>query len=52
MVAQVAFQFLQKIFAGRAIFSALSGIRVNSIEIVAADEKVAGKTAAIVERVA
>ena len=52
MIAQIAFQFLQKIFAGRTIFSALCRVGINSVEIVAADEKIARETAAVVERIA
>src|SRR5439155_24654891 len=47
VIAQIAFQLLQKIFASGAIFSALRGIRVNSIEIIASDEKIARETSAV-----
>src|SRR5437667_2714551 len=52
MLPQIIFQLAQKIFASRAIFRALRGIRVNPIKIIASDEKIAGKTAAILERIA
>ena len=52
MIAQITFQLLQKFFACCAIFCALRGIRVNPIEIVTADKKITGETAAIFERVA
>src|SRR6266404_9621399 len=37
--AQISFELAQEIFARGAIFCALRGIRVNSIEIVTSDEK-------------
>ena len=52
MFAQVTFKLLQKILAGGAIFSALRGIRVNSIEIVTPDEKITCETAAVFKRIA
>src|SRR4029077_16706731 len=42
MFAQIRFQLLQKFFASGAIFRALGWVRVNPIEIVTADKKVAG----------
>ncbi len=51
MFAQITFQLTDEIFAGGAIFGALRGIRVNSIEIVTSDEQIAGETAAILERI-
>jgi len=52
MFAQITFQLLQEIFARDAVFRALRGIWVNSIEIVTSDEKIAGETAAVLERIA
>src|SRR5881227_118753 len=52
MFAQITFQLLQKIFACGTIFSALRRIRINPIEIVTADKKVAGETAAVFEWIA
>ena len=52
MFAQVTFKLLQKILAGGAIFSALRGIRINSIEIVTPDEKITCETAAVFKRIA
>src|SRR5206468_6216940 len=52
MLAQITFQLLQKFFACCSIFSALRRIRVNPIEIVTADKKVAGETATVLERIA
>src|SRR6266550_7563701 len=52
VVAQISFQLLQKFFASGAIFRALRRIRVNPIEIVATNKKVAGETAAVLERIA
>src|SRR4030095_12616995 len=51
MFAQITFQLLQKFFASCAIFSALRRIRVNPIEIVTADKKIAGATASLLERI-
>src|SRR2546421_10009095 len=51
MFAQISFKLAQKFFASGAIFCALRGIRVNSIEIVAADIQLDGETAAVVERI-
>src|SRR6266581_4062094 len=42
----------QKIFAGGAIFGTLRRPGINSIEIVASDEKIARKTAAVIEWIA
>src|SRR6266487_4074594 len=52
MIAQIALQPAQKIFARRAVFGALRRPWVNSVEIVATDEKIARKTTAIIQRVA
>src|SRR5947208_7948540 len=52
VVTQISFQLLQKFFASAAIFRALPSIRVNPIEIVATNKKVAGETAAVLERIA
>src|SRR5207249_11190199 len=52
VVAQISFQLLQKFFASGEIFRALRRIRVNPIEIVATNKKVAGETAAVLERIA
>src|SRR5439155_24262492 len=52
VIAQIAFQLPQKIFAGRAIFCALCRVRINPIEIVAPDEKIARESAAVLERIA
>src|SRR6266487_2741372 len=52
MFAQITFELAQEIFARSAVFRALRGIRVNSIEIVTSDEKVASETAAVLERIA
>ena len=52
MFAQISFKLAQKLFASVAILGALCRIRIDSIEIVAADEQVAGETAAVVERIA
>src|SRR5215475_8146679 len=52
VLTQVTFQPLQKFFASCAIFCALRRIRVNPIEIVAADKQIAGETATVLEGVA
>src|SRR6266568_473830 len=52
MIAQITLQPPQKIFARRAVVGALRRPGVNSVEIVATDEKIARKTAAIIQRVA
>src|SRR5206468_1680489 len=52
VITQITFQLLQKIFAGGAIFDALRWIRINSVEIVAANKKVAGKAAAVLQWIA
>src|ERR1043166_7359801 len=51
-VAQVIFELGQKIRARLSIFSALLRPGEDPVEIVATDEKVAGETAALVERIA
>ena len=52
MFAQITFKFAEEIFARGAIFRALRGIGINSIEIITSDEKIAGETAAVLERIA
>ena len=52
MFAQISFEFVEKIFTGGAILRALRRPRVNSIEVVSPDEKIAGETAAIIQRIA
>src|SRR5882724_13268359 len=52
MFAQISVQLAQEIFACGAIFRALRRIRVNSIEIITSDEKIAGETATVLERIA
>ena len=52
MFAQISFQLAQKVFAGGAIFRALHGVRKDSSEIVTSDEKVAGETAPVLQRIA
>src|SRR5437667_2688807 len=52
MFTQVVFDLAQEIFARGTIFRTLRGIRIDSIEIVTPDEKIAGKTAAVLERIA
>ena len=52
MLAQIGFNLFQKLGAGRAIFFGLRRIRVDPVEIVATDKKVARKTAAVVQRIA
>src|SRR5438093_2688751 len=52
MFTQITFKLAQKLFASGAILGALRGIRVNSIEIVSPNKKVAGETPAVFERIA
>src|SRR5207244_8911062 len=52
MIAQIVFQLIQKVCAGSLVLLALCRIRINPVEIVATDKKIAGKTAAIIERIA
>src|SRR4029077_17240552 len=52
MFTQISFELAQKIFACSAIFRALRGIRIDPLEIVTSDKKFAGKTAAVLERIA
>src|SRR5262245_5878311 len=52
MFAQISFKLAQKLLACGAIFGGLSGVRVNSIEVIPSHEQVAGETAAIFERIA
>src|SRR5438094_1123346 len=52
MFAQIVFKLMQELFAGRAILCALRGIRINSLKIIATDEKIAGETAAVLEWIA
>src|SRR5205823_13234500 len=52
MIAQIGFELLQKIFAGGAIFGTLSWPRINPIEIVAPDEMIARKSAAVIQWIA
>src|SRR5207247_9001805 len=52
MIAQVSLQLAQEIFASRAIFCALRRVRINPIEIVAPNEKIARKTAAVIQWIA
>src|SRR2546423_7074651 len=50
--AQITFKFMQEIFASRAVLRALRGKWINSTEIVASDEKIAGETTAVFKRIA
>src|SRR4029450_10356215 len=52
MFAQIGFNLAQKLLTSGPILGALGGIRMDSIEIVTADEQVAGETAAVFERIA
>src|SRR5262249_10601976 len=52
MFAQISFELAQKLFASGAILCSLCGVRMDSIEIVASDEQVAGETAAVFKRIA
>src|SRR5215471_19711151 len=49
MFAKISFKLAQKVFPSRAILGALCRIRVNSIEVVSADEQVAGETASVLK---
>src|SRR5262249_8941779 len=52
VLAQIILELLQKPSAGRAVLLALRRPRINPVEIVAANEKIARETAAIVQRIA
>src|SRR5438128_6626129 len=52
MFTQVVVDLAQELFDGGTIFRTLRGIRIDSIEIVTPDEKIASETAAVVERIA
>src|SRR5207245_10440714 len=51
MFAKITFKLAQKLFPSGAILGALCRIRVNSIEVVSADEQVAGETAPVLKRI-
>ena len=52
MFAQIIFELAQELFTRGAIFRALRGIGINSIEIVSPDEKIAGEAPAVLKRIA
>src|SRR5436309_15262821 len=49
MITQITFELAQQIFPGGAIFGALRRPGINPIEIVAPDEKIASKTASVIQ---
>src|SRR5438045_2766476 len=50
--SQIRFELLQERIASSAILGGLSGKWINPAEIIATDEKIAGETATVVERIA
>ena len=52
MITQITFELAQQVFPGGAIFGALRRPGINPIEIVAPDEKIARKTAAVIQWIA
>src|SRR4051794_22921399 len=52
MFAQITFKLAQKLLASRSIFGGLCRVRMDSIEIVASNEQVAGETAAVLQWIA
>src|SRR5215831_9013086 len=51
MFAEISFKLPQELFASAAILGALRWVRVNSIEVISSDKQVAGKTAAVLQRI-
>jgi len=52
LVAQITSELRQKTFARGFVFRALDWVGKNPVEIEAADEKIAGETAAFIQRIA